>query len=257
MLHTDYYSVPTCFGIPNVKIIEEHIYESEGIAREQTVSDFRFANTLEYQGIGNSDCMRVNACATLNLQLWALNPSDKESLTEKRTAIFLLKPFAALFDCSVNGVLVVAKFAATFFIMIGKMVEKTFSSQENVGFRKALRSAAKNVAYQSHVFLQSSLCLAYQICGGFILNLLGPEHDLFQRLSGGFHWAYFVNKGSEKVLVLDKGRVDYLRNQCGWERVTDEVLQTFCKPFFYPPTLVKYKREGDNISFSALWVRHR
>lgn len=217
-----------------------------------TPTDFRFNTGIIYQGIANSDVMRANACASLRLQLWALNPSDSENKTFKRVCCVLVKPFAAVFDLVVNVALGVVKVAMTLFLISMKTIEKALDSNKNVGFSQILAFSLTNMFTHLRGPIFSSFWnLTYQCLGGFLINILGPEYDLYFRISPHFNWAYKVNRNE---VILDVNRVRYLQNTCGWKNVSKKALQTLFPPWGegVPPGLrIKYTNRRGSIDLTV------
>jgi hypothetical protein len=276
MIHTDYYTLAPLEVVKGnksnvVTMKEEEIvpageekdvvvdYGDGYLAKAQTlekkkvrvaaealhpIRDFRFNKNVEYKGIGNSCLMRVNACASLRLNMFLLNPLKTSTLdkTIRYFAGIFLKPIAATFDAFLNIVFLVMKIAMLFLIIpVVKLFQKIAKPKEKVEFKLTMDYAVGNVKAQADSFGYSFFYFIYQVLAFWSFNFLGPKNDFILRTSALFSWNYNVIETTRDKLnivtsavykfILDVNRVEYIREKCGWAIVSDEVFETLYNPW--------------------------
>jgi len=251
MLHTSYY---TYFAPHSEELLSHQIDKSHNTFYSPTkpVEDCRFNKNVGYSGIGNCLLMRINACAVLRLHFWCLKPSDSWGKTcVQYAANLVVKPFAALHDAILNTALTVEKCAMVVLIVGYKFVEKAIIPSRDVQFGKATEYAFYNLWCQVDATTTSYAYLICQVTTLGAINLLGPKYDPYFRLGDSFNWSYLVNKNE---LILDRGRIDFLKQQCGWADVPAERFKDMCKPWSQPQAmLIEYKDIGGMRHFTYTW----
>lgn len=212
-------------------LIASHICAEKNQKFSRPVEDFRFNECVEYKGIGNSRWMRVNACASLRLNLWCIKPSTQWQYKIIQYFVSItVKPFASLADFGINAIFVPLKvgiFAAAFFI---KVIHKMYNPQVNIELSNTAYYSYMNIFSQLGAAGKSGMYFSYQVIAALSLNFLGPKCDPFLRWNEGFNWAYWVN---DDQLILDANRVKYIKEKCDWQDVPNDVFKTICKPWLW------------------------
>lgn len=285
MFHSAYYQVEP--RTADLALAASHIYQhldmpSVGFSNNEKffnhIEDFRFNKNIEYQRIGNSSFMRINACAALRLSLWCIKPEESNlKLFCKHVCFFVLKPFAISFDIAMNTALLVAKIAFIALVAIGKCIQKVSFSDVQLGF--TLDYGGKNITYHLgtlNTYLGSAILsgLAFTIiefvAGAAISSLLatsaavttslaagvaytiltafGPKYDIFFRVLNFYAWAYEVNDETE--LVLDQGKVKYLEEVCGWKDMLENDFKNLASPFL-GSSITGYQKSHDTLTVTT------
>ena len=252
MLHTSYYT--KCFDFFDYNILNYHVEKAHDPSIDRDVADFRFNEHIDYQGIGNSDLMRVNACAVLRIHFWCLKPEKTWRWTVvKYVANVLVKPFAALHDLVLNVAFLVAKVVMAILIVIGKLLEKAYDPSKNVELWNATKYSLKNAYCQlEETVIASCIFAMYQLATLTTVNLLGPKYDPFFRLGDQYNWSYWVNYDEQ---IFDDGRVRYLQEKCGWKDVPLQVFKDHYKPWINMQAFkVKYDKTRRPRVYNIVWT---
>ena len=231
----------------------------------EEVVDKRFVED-PHPGIGNCFLMRVHACASLHLGYWCLKPTGSdgnENTTGKKVVQYfagvILKPVAAIADVSIDGVLLVFKVAMIPIVLVGKTFQKMLHPKQDIGFCKEIGDVFYNAIGQLANFCISCEYLLYQGVACVTLNWLGPRLDLFFRYSDSFNFGYEIKKeqGDRPLRLLDLGRGQYLKDNCGWTNKDFKILKD-SKGFFhwpFPSQPITYSFTVNKLILKASWIQ--
>lgn len=260
LFHTSYYTNFAYRRDGNFDLVSWHLEKNRNPSLPNQVEDFRFNQNVPYTGVGNCPLMRINACAFLHLHLWAIKP--QHSLFQKAfryvTSLFL-KPVTALFDAFANTLLLAMKIALIPLISLGNIFQKLTEKKQDEHFAKSLPYLIKNITEHAGVTLTSIFTFTYQTIASVSINFLGPKYDLYCRLGDNFSWSYWIKDTSKPLdekdeLIMDVGRVKYIKEKCGWMDISQHVWKTLCPPLSNPPTAnLFYELKENTLHLKANW----
>lgn len=177
----------------------------------------------------NPSWINIHSWSTSYLALWSIKPTQDHYTITKYLVSLSFKPLAALFDTTVNTMLVPAKLLVLLDRILVVTAKTAFHLHHNPN-DLTIRKSGYEFGNQLGYMLSSLLELVLQPIN-ILPNMITPKWDLFLHTKS-LVWSYtIVNKEGEIELILDQGRVKYLREKCGWEHVTDEAFKALSNSF--------------------------
>lgn len=194
--------------------------------------------------------MNVHAWALSYLHLWCIRPQsiDGSISLKQRVGAIILKPFAALLDMTVDSVIFCCWSVVLIDAIIMNLLSKLFN-QPATGI--PLIDAVKHISAQGDFLIKSLERFFFQP-PNVVLNLLSPTLDgsyLLGLLPG---FSYIVqHKGRGREVLLDQGRVQYLKEHLGWKHVSDAILKS--APVGYSTQEISYWEQDSKIYIQVSW----
>jgi len=234
LVSDQYFEAPLDF-----RLIESHIRAAHPEKYSPLdVEDDRFSKEFSW--------MRIHAWASSYLYFWCIQPAPNgksPSPVQRYVAVFV-KPQGALLDASVDTLLLLIKLAllaervvtctAVFFL-------KSLITVESTQNTSTVRYVFAHTCIQFLFFLQSCVRLCIQPYN-ILVNLFSPQIDL-PAILVSLSLSYAIkNPYKKREIILDQGRVKYLREHCGWEYVTDTTLKSL--ECFNPYHVRYFEKEG-------------
>lgn len=228
-------------------MVESHIRASNPIKYSPlTIQDTRFSN---------SSWMRIHACSLFYITLWCVKPqnSPEIKIAQHLTSI-LIKPIAACSDACVNTILLAAKVVIAVNDFFVKVIKKCIFLEKDAGFAVS-GDYWKATISQLGITLKCYLEVVLQPIT-ILPNIVSPKYD-FNFLFDRYNWSYLVkNKDTDQdEIILDQGKVKYLRERLGWEHVTDEVFKTLLSPGS-SAYRIEYSGEDKKLFVTAEWTTY-
>ncbi|MEI8300075.1 MAG: hypothetical protein WCG10_00490 [Chlamydiota bacterium] len=196
-------------------LLESHIRLSRGDTPIEVV-DPRFETPY-------TTWKQLHACSALRLTLWCLKPSDSISHKILQNVVYIVcRPVACILDLGVDLSLSLVKTLIFVDLVAIRIVQEIviYKRLSDVTSVVDLSSESKLLANSWNCFLYSYVSALVQIWDIILtIHFSGP--------GGGGLWSYSACNldTRQNELVLDLGKVKFLREKCGWEHVTDEVLK--------------------------------
>ena len=166
---------------------------------------------------------QLHACSALRLTLWCLKPSDLTSHKILQHVVYVAcRPMACILDLGVDLSLSLVKTLIFVDLVVTRLVQEVviYKRLSDITFVVDLSSDSKLLASSWNCCLYSYLSAVVQILDIVLtIHFFGP--------SGGYLWFYPARNLDtlQNEIVLDPGKVKFLREKCGWEHVTDEVFK--------------------------------
>ncbi|MEI8300076.1 MAG: hypothetical protein WCG10_00495 [Chlamydiota bacterium] len=242
-------------------LLESHIRLSRGDTPIEVV-DPRFETPY-------TTWKQLHACSALGLTLWCLKPSESPKHKVLQHVVYIVcRPMACILDLGIDLSLSLVKTLIFVDLVVTRLV------QEIVIYKHLSDSiSVVDLSSEFKLFDNGLRCFAHSLVSIFsqIAEILLTIH--FSGPVGGGLWSYSVRNldAKQDEVVLDQGKVKFLREKCGWEHVTDEVLKKLGNTrflvdfinrdaFYYRKTLNNYYLEvmftiyyGD---YSVDYIRH-
>lgn len=196
-------------------LLESHIRLSRGDAAIE-VLDPRFETPY-------TTWKQLHACASLRLTLWCVKPSESSNHKLLQHVVYVVgRPMTCILDAAVDLALVMIKTLLALDALVSRAIQEIV-----IRFRLSESASVIDISSEFHLLEESWMYLAYSWVKIFtqIIDIVFAIH--FFGPGGGLLWSYSVynlETGQDEV-ILDPSKVKFLREKCGWETVTDEVLK--------------------------------
>lgn len=196
-------------------LLESHIRLSRGDAAVE-VLDPRFETPY-------MTWKQLHACSTLRLTLWCVKPSESSNHKLLQHVVYVVgRPITCILDAGIDLSLSMMKTLLALDALVYRVIQeiiircKLSESTSVIDLSSEFHLLGKSWHYLTYSWLRIFTQIFDVV---LMIHFFGP--------GGASLWSYSARNldTGQNELILDPSKVKFLRQKCGWEGVTDEVLK--------------------------------